>query len=224
MTKSLSERTADQLYSMIVIDQVFMPGDKLPNENILSDELNVSRATLREAISSLVAQGILVVQRGKGTFVAENVNDDTKGFMSLDRAHMRLKDLYEMRLIFEPVCAALACKRASDEEIEEICKLGRKVIRQIENKGPWDESDQKFHTLIVKASHNEFIIRLFPIINSAVSETMELGKDMTKLQTLTITDNESIIEQLLLRDSEGARCAMDLHMRHTISALGLDKK
>ena len=223
MTKNLSERVIDQLYSMIVIDQIFLPGDKLPNENVLSEQLNVSRATLREAISSLVAQGVLVVQRGKGTFVAENVNDDTKGFMSLDRAHMRLKDLYAMRLIFEPMCAALACKRASDEEITEICNQGKKVIRQIQNKGSWSDSDQIFHTLIVKASHNEFIIRLFPIINDAVNETMVLGKDMKQLQNLTIADNESIIDQLSRRDADGARCAMDLHMRHTIHALGLDK-
>ena len=223
MSKSLSERTADQLYSMIVIEQIFHPGDKLPNENILSNELKVSRATLREAISSLVAQGILTVQRGKGTFVSENVSNDTTNFMTLERAHMRLKDLYEMRLIFEPMCAALACQRASDEEIEKIIKQGRKVIKQIQTKGTWSDSDQIFHTLIVKASHNEFIIRLFPIINDAVNETMILGRDMKQLQSLTIADNESIIDQLSRRDSDGARCAMDLHMRHTIHALGLDK-
>ena len=223
MPKSLSERTADRLYSMITVEQILLPGDKLPNENILSAELNVSRATLREAIRSLAAQGILTVHRGKGTFVSENVNDDTKGFMTMDRAHMRLKDLYEMRLIFEPVCIAMACQRAGDDEIEEICSQGRKVINLIKRKKPWAESDQLFHNLIVKAAHNEFIIRLFPIINSAVSETMELGKDINELQKITISDNESIIEQLSRRDADGARCAMDLHMRHTIHALGLDK-
>ncbi len=222
-TKSLSERTADRLYSMITVEQILLPGEKLPNENILSAELNVSRATLREAIRALAAQGILTVQRGKGTFVSENANNGAQGFMTMDRAHMRLKDLYEMRLIFEPVCIALACQRASDEEIAEICAQGRKVISHIKRKKPWAESDQLFHHLIVKAAHNEFIIRLFPIINSAVSETMELGKDINELQKITVSDNESIIEQLSRRDADGARCAMDLHMRHTIHALGLDK-
>lgn len=222
-SKSLSERTADRLYSMITVEQSLLPGEKLPNENILSAELNVSRATLREAIRALAAQGILTVRRGKGTFVSENVNDGTQGFKTLDRAHMRLKDLYEMRLIFEPVCIAMACQRAGDDEIAEICAQGRKVIRQIKRKAPWAESDQTFHNLIVKASHNEFIIRLFPIINSAVHETMELGKDMSALQKITISDNESMIELLSRRDADGARCAMDLHMRHTIHALGLDK-
>ena len=223
MSKNLSERTADKLYSMITVERILLPGEKLPNENILSAELNVSRATLREAIRSLTAQGILTVQRGKGTFVSENFDDGTKGFNTLDRAYMRLKDMYEMRLIFEPQCASMACLRASDEEIEEICAQGRKVINQIRRKGKWAEGDQTFHNLIVKASHNEFLIRLFPIINSAVHETMELKKDMTELQKITVADNESIMQQLMLRDAEGARCAMDLHMRHTIHGLGLDK-
>ena len=55
----LSERTADRLYEMIVDEGRYAPGSKLPNENELSEALKVSRTTLREAISFLVAQGVL---------------------------------------------------------------------------------------------------------------------------------------------------------------------
>lgn len=222
--KSLSERTADALYSMIIVEQSIKPGEKLPNENDLSAELGVSRATLREAIRALSAQGLLEIRRGKGTFVSEEVHDADFGLKTIDRAHMRLKDLYEMRLMFEPQCIALACTRASDEEIEYICAQGEKVIREIEKKGNWAESDQVFHTLISKASHNEFMIRLFPIINSAVHQTMELASNLKDLEELTVTDNRMLLEFLSRRDAEGALCAMNLHMRHTIHALGLDKK
>ncbi|MDO5111230.1 MAG: GntR family transcriptional regulator [Clostridia bacterium] len=222
--KSLSERTADALYDMIMTEKAFLPGDKLPNENELSDRLGVSRATLREAIRSLVAQGILRVHRGKGTFITDNVYESAFGFDQLDRARVRLKDLYEMRLIFEPQCIAFACVRASDEEIEHICRQGNKVIREIETQDAnWPESDQRFHMLISKASHNEFIIQLFPIINSAVHETMEIANNQKVLEDLTISDNRLIMEFLTRRDAKGASCALNLHMRHTINALGLDK-
>ena len=69
----LSERTADRLYEMIVEEKRYEPGSKLPNENELSDALRVSRTTLREAISFLVAQGVLEIRRGKGTFVADSL-------------------------------------------------------------------------------------------------------------------------------------------------------
>ena len=58
----LSERTADRLYEMIVEEKRYEPGSKLPNENELSDALQVSRTTLREAISFLVAQGVLEIR------------------------------------------------------------------------------------------------------------------------------------------------------------------
>ena len=69
--KSLSQQTADRLYTMIVVERRLSPGEKLPSELDLSRELGVSRTTLREAISSLVAQGVLQIQRGRGTFVAD---------------------------------------------------------------------------------------------------------------------------------------------------------
>ena len=69
----LSEQTSDRLYEMIVDEQRYAPGSKLPNENELSRNLQVSRTTLREAISFLVAQGVLEIRRGKGTFVAEEL-------------------------------------------------------------------------------------------------------------------------------------------------------
>ena len=69
----LSEQTAERLYDMIVDEGRYAPGSKLPNENELSDALQVSRTTLREAISFLVAQGVLEIRRGKGTFVAQTL-------------------------------------------------------------------------------------------------------------------------------------------------------
>ena len=66
----LSEQTADRLYELIVDEGRYPLGSKLPNENELSQALEVSRTTLREAISFLVAQGVLEIRRGKGTFVA----------------------------------------------------------------------------------------------------------------------------------------------------------
>ena len=70
--KMLSQSVADNILSMITIEKRFSAGDKLPNELDLSEELNVSRTTLREAIRILVAYDILEIQRGKGTFVTEN--------------------------------------------------------------------------------------------------------------------------------------------------------
>lgn len=67
--KRLSESIADTILAMITIENRFCPGDKLPNENDMSAELNVSRTTLREAIRILVTRGILKIDRGKAEAV-----------------------------------------------------------------------------------------------------------------------------------------------------------
>ena len=99
----LSERTADRLCELIMDERQFTPGSKLPNENELSEALHVSRTTLREAISFLVAQGVLEIRRGKGTFVTEDLPASAVDLTALSnlRSRVRAKDLFEMRLIFE---------------------------------------------------------------------------------------------------------------------------
>ena len=70
--KNLSQSIADDILAMITIDKKFTVGDKLPNENELSKELQVSRTTLREGIRILVTRNILVIKRGKGTYVTNH--------------------------------------------------------------------------------------------------------------------------------------------------------
>ena len=70
--KRLSDDVAETIMSMIKVEKKYNPGDKLPNELQLSEELGVSRITLREAIRILVARNVLEIKRGKGTFIRED--------------------------------------------------------------------------------------------------------------------------------------------------------
>ena len=217
----LSEQTSDRLYEMIVDEHRYMPGSKLPNENELSGELGVSRTTLREAISFLAAQGVLEIRRGKGTFVAESLPAEGLDLTALAgvRSRVRAKDLFEMRLIFEPATVALACQRASDEELRQIEKKARRMEETAAAGGDWPLADQEFHWAIIKASHNEYMRRLYPIINSAVNEILQISQNRQQMQDIALRDNRMILEFLLRRDEAGARYAMSIHMKHLINTL-----
>ena len=217
----LSEQTADRLYEWIVEERRYPPGSKLPNENELSESMGVSRTTLREAISFLVAQGVLDIRRGKGTFVAESLPNPGMDLTALAgvRSRVRAKDLFEMRLIFEPATVALACRRASDEELEQIRKKAERVERIAAEGGNWPLADQEFHWAIIKASHNEYMRRLYPIINSAVDEILQISPSRQRMQDIALGDNRTILAFLLKRDEEAARCAMSIHMKHLINTL-----
>ena len=217
----LSEQTSDRLYEMIVDEQRYVPGSKLPNENELSEALKVSRTTLREAISFLVAQGVLEIRRGKGTFVSEDLPASGLDLTSLAglRSRVRAKDLFEMRLIFEPATVALACLRATDEELAQIEKKAHRMERIAAEGGDWPLADQEFHWAIIKASHNEYMRRLYPIINSAVNEILQISQNRQHMQDIAVSDNRLILDFLLKRDEAGARHAMSIHMKHLINTL-----
>ena len=156
--KMLSQSVADSILSMITIEKRFSIGDKLPNEIELSEELNVSRTTLREAIRILVAYNILEIRRGKGTYVTEKVLEQPQDLEQLSTVKVNAKDLYEMRLIFEPEAAYFAAVRGTDAEIKRILDYGKRIEDEIRNGKDRTKDEHSFHKAIAQATHNEFII------------------------------------------------------------------
>ena len=220
--KSLAERTAGKIFDMITTERLFSEGDKLPNENELSQSLGVSRITLREAIRILAAQGVLEVRRGLGTFISEGASLGGFGIHKLEKLRIRLRDLFEVRLMFEPQTAALACARGSDADILHIAELSAQVEELILAGKPWTDTDSLFHTAILSAAHNEFMTQLIPLINSAIKDAWLLYGSDPNLAEFTLRDNRLIVEMLKNRDVVGVRHAVSIHIRHTIHALELD--
>jgi len=223
--KSLAENVADDILAMITIDKKFAGGDKLPNENILSVDLKVSRTTLREAIRILVTHNVLEIRRGKGTYVKdiENLNEEF-GLNKLLTFQMDVKDLYEMRLIFEPQAAYYAAKRAGDKELERILHYGRLEEELILKKEDRTEVEQAFHKSIAKATHNEFMNRLMPILYQAIDMGVHLADLKEGMVKDTLNDHRMIMDFLSKRDAEGSKTAMKLHIIHAMRGFGITEE
>lgn len=221
--KILAESIADDILAMITIDKKFVAGDKLPNENQLSLELQISRTTLREAIRILVSHNVLEIRRGKGTFVADNLKlDQNYGLEELGSIRLNIKDLYEMRLIFEPKTAYYAAKRATDKELEKIIYYGKLEEQKILNNEDRTEVEQAFHNSIAKAAHNEFMNKLMPIIYKAIYKGVILSSEKPFIIQDTLNDHRMIMDFLSNRDAEGVETAMKLHIIHAMRGLGID--
>lgn len=220
--KSLSESTADDILSMITIDKKFAVGDKLPNENKLSSELQVSRTTLREAIRILVDHKVLEIRRGKGTYVTDD-RDSNESFSLKELSTIKLdvKDLYEIRLIFEPQTAYYAAERATDKELKRILHYGKLEEEKILNHEDRTEVEQAFHRSIAKATHNEFMDRLMPILYKAIDKGVFLSDRNEKVIRDTLNDHRMIMDFLAKRDAEGAKTAMKLHIIHAMRGFNI---
>lgn len=222
-SKMLSETAADDILSMIRIDRLFAAGDKLPNENELSQRLGVSRTTLREAVRILVTNGILEIRRGKGTFVTEQAQKSSvSGLEELETAKMDIKDLFEMRLIFEPESAYFAAKRATKKELERILEYGRQVEQKILKGEDRTQEEQAFHKAIAKATHNEFMNQLIPVIFQAIHKGVILLQKNESLSKKNLNDHRMVMEFLRQRNAEGARTAMKIHLLHALQEMGME--
>ena len=216
-TNALSVRIADELAEMIANGD-FRPGDKLPNEPELSKKMQVSRTTLREALRILSTRGLVEVKRGIGTFVthSRSIHADYD-VLRIQDTNVNTKDLYEMRLMFEPQAAYYACLRASDEELETIFRYGELNERMIRHQDPqWDETEQKFHNSIASATHNPFITSLLPIFNRAIHHGILLAAQSPQVAEMTLHDHRVLMQYLRDRNPEGAKTAMYLHIINTM--------
>ncbi len=214
----LSDKAKTNLLELITVQKKYKPGDKLPNENDLATELGVSRTTLREAIQYLSTQGVLEIRRGKGTYVADNsIAKEEFGFDELNVMHIKIKDLYELRMMFEPDMAYYATQRATEEEIAEILRLGEQLEEVSKTNQEAPVLNEQFHIAIARASHNEFGVKLMEIINEALIQAFEESRISQILYTDVVDDHRMIMNYLRLRDAEGVREAMRLHMKHSMN-------
>lgn len=224
-TKMLSESIADKVLSMIGPGRQYQPGDKLPNENDLSEILGISRSTLREAIRMLCAGGVLEIRRGLGTYVTSQPSLDYAGLKKLTTSAKNVYDAFELRLMFEPKCAWLAAERATDQELETIIQRGSKLIELMENGVPSAEADQQFHESIATATHNEFVQQLLPVIYDGIQNSINLMQQNQQFFEDSIRDTQTIIQFVCDRNPDGAFAAMQLHILHAmryLEALKLD--
>ncbi|MBO1004886.1 FadR/GntR family transcriptional regulator [Pseudogracilibacillus auburnensis] len=222
--KRLSDSIAEDILAMITIEKRFLSGDKLPNEIELSEELNISRTTLREAIRILVTNGILEIKRGRGTFVKKDVDlhHSMESLNDLSNARINAKDLYEMRLIFEPEAAYYATIRASEAELNRVLEYGKQIEQKINRGEDRTDVEQKFHKAIAKATHNEFMDKLMPVIFQAIDKGVILSQKNERVVKDTLNDHKMIMEFMKVRNPEGARSAMKIHILHAMKDLGIE--
>ena len=222
-TNALSVRVAEAITEMIV-QQRFRPGDRLPNELELAEELHVGRTTLREALRILSTRGLVEARRGVGTFVtrSQSIHDDFD-VLKIQNTRVNIKDLYEMRLMFEPQAAYYACLRCSDQELETILRYGALDEEMIRSGDPhWDAYEQKFHNSIASATHNQFITALLPIFNRAIHQGIILANQSPQAAETTIHDHRLLMRYLKARNPEGAKAAMYLHMINTMHEFAIE--
>ncbi|HYE82675.1 MAG TPA: FadR/GntR family transcriptional regulator [Clostridia bacterium] len=224
----ISQNIANQISDMIFLQKKYQPNDKLPNEHKLAEELGVSRTTIREAVKTLVANGVLTIDRGRGTFVTAQpgAQNDPFGISYIEDKKKLVHNWFEMRLILEPSNMRMVVERASDEEIQEILECERKAAELILSGKSYAVADQQFHAAIAKATHNSVIELMLPAIEASISDAINtavyVGTHERSIEN-ALTNHRNIAHFIEQRDADGAALAMYYHIKRGITDLGFSK-
>lgn len=167
----VSVQTAEALLLMIEAQNLPI-GARLPAERALCQELQVSRAALREAIGQLIGLGVLESRAGSGTFVrqplavtmfrASQSSLEPTAIKDDDADPLYRLDVYEARLVLEAGTAWYAAQRATPADIEHI-RAAYDRLADFQRQGNTEQAalaDAQFHLAIAQASHNLVLLEL----------------------------------------------------------------
>lgn len=130
----------------------YRPGDRLPSERQLSEQLAISRPSVREALSALQAMGLIRIKAGDGAFVEGPRNEFAALLLSKEDNPL---ELLEARLAIEPSVAELAARKRSEDDLRSLRTVLEEMAAALAAGMHPVEGDRQFHLAIVRATHND---------------------------------------------------------------------
>jgi GntR family transcriptional repressor for pyruvate dehydrogenase complex len=209
---TITEQVIQSLIDLIVEGEL-KPGDKLPSEQQLLDQLQVGRTSLREAMRTLSLVGLLEPRRGSGTYVTHSFSDflaDQLEWSAL-LGERDLLELIEVRRPLEVQAAALAAQRASEQDIQQLNETLERLAES--SKGDLEErteADLMFHMGLVEATGNRILCRLMLSLNNLLRRY--IGATVDEPLEATLRQHRAVLEGVQARDPAQAAEAMDHHI------------
>lgn len=211
---TLTKQATDTLRRFILAEDL-KPGDQLPSERELSENLSVSRNIVREALSVLVAEGLIVKQPGRGIFITsfdrERVAPQIA--VSVDYNGRSPADLSEARAAVELGAIALIARRISDDDLDRLEAINRSLEENLRQRRSTIKDDIEFHKLLIQSTRNTVLIELIPLLVEHFRlAVMYQPSALLHNPERVIAEHRRIIEALRARDAAAARRALIDHL------------
>ena len=233
---------ADQL-KMLIASGEFPPGSKLPAERDLASQLQVSRASVREALIALEVIGLVDVRVGNGVIVCDNASPSSEESVMMQAGRDQWADvddeldiqldfsaelppfsLLQTRRLIEPETAALAARHASEAELALIEQAYQQNCRDNRQASETHPGDRLFHIRIAQASGNPayaFVIaHLLGHRYGSMFRSLQQHYTPQDMPHRSETEHLAILQALKARDPRAAKKAMKDHLDAVIEIFG----
>ncbi len=208
-----AERVVLHLEQLILSGQL-KPGDRLPAERELADQVGVSRPSVRAGLRSLAALGVLESRHGTGTFITSGPPRLSTGPLTLMAAlHGFTRDeMFVARRVLEVGAAALAAENANGDNYAVMSEEVAGMFASLHDPQTYLVHDLRFHRAVAAASHNPVLAALVDMVSALVYErrrrSVERARDLRESAEM----HRRIYTAIREKDPERARQEMSAHL------------
>jgi GntR family transcriptional regulator, transcriptional repressor for pyruvate dehydrogenase complex len=198
---------------------MWLPGERLPSITRLAKDLDVSTASLREALRSLQSIGMVTIEHGRGVFVTASQPATSLTSHFQDVSTGLIVALAETRRILEPELAALAAERGTDAELAAIEELALEMDAEARQNIDFVEPDVQFHRRIAQAARNPILQQIMDDLNDLLLESRKLTAQEPGMTARAVRYHLLIAEALRTRNGPQARLLMLAHMNDALNSV-----
>ena len=211
---ALTDEAIEKIKAMI-LNGSLRPGERLPKEAELAEDLGLSRNSLREAVRALSLIRVLDVRQGDGTYVTSlepSLLLEAIGFVVDFHRDDTVLEFLEVRRILEPAAAALAAQRMTEADIVKL----REIFGQLTMDTSVEalvQHDIEFHRLIAAGSGNTVLCSLIDGISGPTTRA-RIWRGLTQEGAVTRTQEQhlAILEAIAARRPEVAHSWATVHV------------
>lgn len=217
-SQTLVAKLRDTLRGQITAG-TYKVGDRLPSEALLTQEHDVSRTVVREAIAALRADGLVEPRQGSGVYVTAPEQDVAAPFKNIDTARLSsMIELLELRAAVEVEAAGLAAQRRSPLQEERIIQALHRCGLPGSDTHPTAEADFDFHLAIAEATNNPRFAEFIKMLGQNVipRHAIVAGDNSAIPQDYQETikqEHDTLVAAILNGDETAARDAMRRHLK-----------
>lgn len=216
--------TVARIQEMISTGRI-KPGEKLPPQRALSEQMNVSRTSLREALSVLETLGSVRVEAGRGTVVCDPQEEPAARPRWRFGDRFPEHDVFQLRMLMETYTARLTATIITDEQLQELrdnVEDMRSALRTQDLEAS-ARIDLEFHRLIIGYAGNRMFAEIYGGLSGVMLEAHLLPLSARGRQWEPITEHENVLKAFELHDPDSAGYYMRLHLIRTAGRSGIDE-
>lgn len=208
-SERMYQKIVDQMKQMLNSGQL-APGDRLPSERDIAEQLGVSRAVVREAFSALELTGLIEVRPGEGTYV--KCGDIVTPFallVSVDPNAPEYRETAELRPALEGQAAALAAERGTEQDLAEIKRCLDRMEGDLTAQDLGESADWEFHLAVAAAAKNGLLLRVMYTLQEALRKAVATNRrylfEIPGMPRQLLEEHRAIYAAICARNPEEAR-------------------